>query len=188
MMRFFNWKTTLIIYAAVVLLPIGACSNQDATSARVSATRTAEEGLTNTYGIEVSRVIENFETSWFTLAAHRNPNIQSELATGPYLDYFGFSRAGDALEAEPYWLAVRSATIKDLRVVEYTSARFKAVACLDILDDKRTVEGELIEILPMREECRVYVFINAESSWKLATAFNTSAPDDVVRDWDQAPA
>ncbi|MGD8807453.1 MAG: hypothetical protein PVH65_16485, partial [Chloroflexota bacterium] len=62
------------------------------------------------------------------------------------------------------------------------------VACLDILDDKRTVEGELIEILPMREECRVYVFINAESSWKLATAFNTSAPDDVVRDWDQAPA
>ena len=39
---------------------------------------------------EVSSVIVKFETLWLSEQSHRDPTFQAELATGEYLDRFGY--------------------------------------------------------------------------------------------------
>jgi hypothetical protein len=149
---------------------------------------TPEAYLTDTYGDEVSGVIETFEGKWLSLEAHVNPAMQSELATEPYLEIYGYARMGDAIYDEPFWLATTSAKALTVRVVEYTPERFKAVASVARTYDKTTTEGEIIAPSQSNGVCGVYVFVREDDTWKLSGLFLTGGPpDEVAREWGRAP-
>lgn len=141
--------------------------------------------LTDLYGTETQAVIENFESRWFTLDAHRNPSIQSDLATGPYLDDQGFARRGQALYDEP-WLITKSAKVTRVRVLEYSPERFKAVAHSVRMRDEITPAGEDQKSLLPYQACGIYVFLRKDGVWKLASYFNLD-PRYAERDWNNIP-
>lgn len=170
----------------VLLSSLTACTifgGPTVTSESVRATAEAERALTVVYGVEARNTIENFESKWLGFEAHRSPATQSGLATGPYLEYWGYAREGTALYNEPSWRITRSAFVKSVRVLEYNPERFKAVACVIKNSDEVTQEGVVNETLSPLEICGVYVFVRQDSVWKLAGFFNTADP----RDWDHAP-
>lgn len=151
------------------------------------ATAGARRLLTETYGAEVQAVIENFERRWLSLESHKDPSIQSELATGPDLDYWGYARKGKALYDEPFWLITKSAVVKRLQVLEYSPEQIKAVARVIKLSDKITPREEFIESMPPYESCGVYVFVHKDNVWKLATYFDMTVSRDIERDWAREP-
>jgi hypothetical protein len=188
-------KSPILFYLTLVFLSSVACvtlgpfgTDQRATSESLQVTVTAETSLTETHGVEVCDVIENFELQWGSLEAHRNPSVQSELAIGPFLHYWGYARMGEAIYDEPFWLVTTSATVKNVRVIEYSSERFRAVASVARRVDKTTTEGVIIESSLPRGHCEIYVFVRANNTWKLAGSFLTDGPpQDVERDWRDAP-
>ena len=141
-----------------------------------------ERFLTATYGTEVQATIENFKLRWLSLDSRKDPSVQAELATGPFLDYWGNARTGKAIYDEPFWLITTSAVVKYLRVLEYSPERFKAIARVSTLYDSITPEGKLIESKLPYEVCSVYVFIREGNAWKMATAFGMTVPQHVERD------
>lgn len=156
--------------------------------ASATATVTAEAFLTQTYGAEVSSAIEDFESGWFSIEAHINPAVQSDIATGPYLEHFGYAHVGAALYDEPFWLVTTSAKVRKVRVVEYSPERFKAVASVARTYNKTTTEGEIIEFAKSDAVCAVYVFVREDQAWKLAGLFLTGGTsEEVAREWDLAP-
>ncbi len=64
------------------------------------------------------------------------------MATGPYLDGFGYARRAEALYDEPFWWVTTSAAVQSVRVLEYSLERFKAVA--DVIEqvDETAPGGE----------------------------------------------
>lgn len=156
-------------------------------SLQATATSEAERFLTETYGREVQATIENFESGWLSLETHKNPGIESELATGPYLDYFGLARKGQAIYDEPSWLITKSATVTRVRVLEYSPERFKAVAHVIAMIDEITPKGEFKQSLPPNRSCGLYVFAREDGKWKLAAYFNATDLRYVDRDWREAP-
>jgi len=177
----------------VVLSSVGCivlCPPSEGISPGASATATAaaEAFLTQTYGAEVTSAIEGFESRWFSLDAHVDPAVQSKIATGLYLEYFGYARAGAALYDEPFWLVTTSAEVKKVRVVEYSPERFKAVASVVRMYNKTTTEGEIIELARSDTVCAVYVFVREDQTWKLAGLFLTGGTsEEVAREWSRAP-
>ncbi len=144
--------------------------------------------MTQTSGAKVSSVIENFEMRWSSLEANLNPAIQSEVATGPYLEHFGYARDGEAIYDEPFWLVIMSAEVRKVRVVEYSPERFKAVASVARTYNKTTTEGEIIDSGLSYPVCAVYVFVREDQTWKLAGLFLTGGTsEEVAREWDRAP-
>lgn len=183
-----SWLLCLIL--AGLLFQLFACqglfnsdTDHQTTPSDFQATAEAERVLIVEHGSEVRSQIENFESRWFSLEAHLDPGIQSELATGPYLEYFGNARQGASLYDEPFWLVTTAAVVGNLRVLEYSPERFKAVACSVETTDKMTTDGVFIESLPPLDICGVYVFVREDDKWKLAGFFNTADP----RDWNYAP-
>lgn len=179
------WRVLLL---APILL-IGACLTYAVLaikrdSVQTTATAEIEASLTIQHGAEVRAAIENFEKNWLSLEAHTNPNIQSEFATGPYLDYWGNARQGDKIYSQPSWLITRSATVTYLRVIEYAPERFKAVANVEQVTDEITPRGEFIKSLPRIEFCRLYLFVEAGSTWKVADLFDMTIERDIERDWE----
>lgn len=147
----------------------------------------AERLLTVAHGPEVQATIENFELRWFSLDAHEDPSIQAKLATGPYLDYWRYARHGKAIYDEPWWIT-KQAMVTSFRTFEYTPEHFKTIARVTRLFDEVTPQGEFKRSLPPNESCGVYVFVREDDVWKLATYFDMSVPQDIDRDWRDAPA
>jgi hypothetical protein len=56
------------------------------------------------------------------------------------------------------------------------------------LFDEVTPQGEFKRSLPPAKSCGVYVFVREDDVWKLATYFDMSVPQDIDRDWRDAPA
>lgn len=129
----------------------------------------------------VQAQIHNFESRWHSLDAHLNPQVQSEVALGRYLDYFGYARMN--LSAEPFWIVNTSTVVTKVKVLEFSATHFKATACIKTTDDEITPQGVFIQSLNPLEMCGIYVFEREENTWKLAGYFNTADP----RDWDYAP-
>src|SRR5574341_2048391 len=144
---------TGLLLAAVVIayLTWRVTAYYTTVSKYATATAERENFLTASYGAEGRAVVENFETKWFTFESHKNPSIQSELATGPFLDYFGFVRRGQSIYDEPSWLDTKSATVTHVWVIEYSPERFKVVAHVTELIDEVTPKGDFIQSLPPRE-------------------------------------
>jgi hypothetical protein len=185
----------ILLTGAFLFLFSSACTifglfdgSQRAASESLQATATAEAALTATYGSEVSSVIENFELQWYSLEAYVDPSVQSELATGVYLDYWGYARMGEAIYDEPSWSVITFADVKRIRVLEYNPERFKAVASVSRVFNDITSEGEIIRSSRPDGLCGIYVFIHKDGVWKLAGFFLTNGPpQDVERDWRNAP-
>lgn len=172
----------LVFVGAIVM--VASCTSPAARRQEAQLTQVArdqEAQLTELHGVEVEDVMVNYQSQWLSLEAHLDPSLQSELATGPYLDAYGYAREGQALYDEPYWLVTTSVSVQSVRVLEYDSERFKAVACVTRHVDKLTTGGEeLIEHLLPYESCCVYVFVREDDLWKLAGLFNMGDK----RDWD----
>jgi hypothetical protein len=149
-------------------------------------TAEAEESLTTTHGVEVGSAIESFEIKWSALESIRNPSIQSEVATGPFLDYFGNARHGDAIYQEPFWLVTRSVTVTSVRVLEYTIEGFRAIACITKSLDETNTEGVVQKSLSPYKFRGIYVFVKDNNRWKLNAFFDTTDPKKSLRDWDYA--
>lgn len=184
----------LVPVALVLLLSVGCIvpglleGDRRATQEARQATATTEAILTEEHGTEIRRVIENFEMRWQSLEAHINPGIQAEVATGPFLKCFGYGGHGEAVYDEPFWLVITSAKVKNVRVLEYSPERFKAVASVARTFDKITPEERIIESSSPGGICGIYVFVREDGVWKLAGFFLTDPPpDDVVRDWNDSP-
>jgi hypothetical protein len=161
----------------IPLLPIVVCISyfaQAVTTNAVQAEATAEveATLSAAYGPEVFAAIEHYEANWLSLDAHQDPNIQSRLATGGYLWYWGYARAGDTLYDEPFWLITKSVTVTYSRVIEYSSEHFKAVAKIEQLVDEMTPNGEFIQSLLEQKHCRFYLFVQETGVWKVADMFD----------------
>lgn len=87
-----NMKRIAIGLLALLLLGfvyIGISSIKIAWSFREN-TRTAEEALNIANEETVRSVIYHTTMTWSSLDAYRNPEIQSQIATGPYLERFGY--------------------------------------------------------------------------------------------------
>lgn len=177
--------TIIIIF---LLITCNACDSSVTSQLSSRATAQAETDLTKAYGTEVSRIIENFESKWLSLDAHKNSSIQSDLAVDPWLDYFGNAREGAAIYDEPFWLITETASVNNVRVLEYDPKRFKAIARVVMLVDKMTPQGKVMDSGPTLPQCNVYVFVRGHDNdpWKLASAFNMTDMDHVERDWNSA--
>ena len=179
---------TIVLLVVIVTFLSWRQFEQDRTAAsQGTATAEMEKSLTAIYGAEVRTTIETFESRWLSLEAHTNPSLQSELATGPYLDYWGYARQGSAIYDEPVWLVTRSATVQRLAVLEHGSDRIKAVAHVVIVSDEITPKGVFKQSLAPDLMCGVYVFVRESDTWKLAAYFNATDPRYVDRDWSEAP-
>ncbi len=184
----------LIPVALVLLLSIGCIvpglldGDQRATQEARRVTATAEAILTDKHGTEVRRVIEDFEMRWHSLEAHIDPAIQAEVATEPFLTWFGNAKYGRAIYNEPFWLVIKSAEVKNLRVLEYNPERFKALASVARTVDKIRPDGMVLESSLPAGHCGIYVFVHEDGVWKLSAYFGTDPPmDDVIRDWRYFP-
>lgn len=175
--------TIILVFTCIILM---ACQSEKDVTISLQVTLQAEQALTDSHGVEVGKAIENFESVWSSLNAHKDTSIQSGVATGVFLDYHGFARRGNAHYEEPFWLVTKSVALENVRVVEYSLERFKAVACVTIEHDRVTIEGIVVESLPPYEKCGVYVFVYENDTWLLAGIFDTTMPDYVARDWNYA--
>jgi len=83
---------------------------------------------------------------------------------------------------------ITSAKVKNVRVLEYSSEHFKAVASVARTVDKIRPDGTVLESSLPAGHCGIYVFVREDGVWKLAGLFSTDPPlDDVVRDWHDSP-
>lgn len=146
-----------------------------------------DASLTESHEEEARLAIENFELRWYSLEAHKEPSIQSEVATDPYLHYVGYAREGKAIYDEPSWLIIKSVVIDGLTVLEYTDNRLKITAHIVRQIDEITPQGELRQSLPAVKSCGVYVFVRESNAWKLAGLFDMTNINNVLRDWRDAP-
>jgi hypothetical protein len=188
-------QSAALVFVALVFLLIAGCivpglldGDRRAAVESLQVTATAEALLTETHKTEISRTIENLEIQWHSLEAHTNPGIQAEVATGPFLKCYGNARFGEAIYDEPFWLVATSAKVKNVRVLEYSSERFKAIASVARQVNKMTPDGVILESSLPAGRCGIYVFLREDDVWKLSGFFLTNPPlDDVVRDWHNAP-
>lgn len=134
------------------------------------ATLDTEMWLTQTYGEQVSEIIEEFE-----LKRHSLDYIQGEN------NIYGTPIA----EPGSVWMIVTTASVKGIRVLEYTPERIKAIATVDRTYDERTIEGDMVNASLSDYKCGIYVFVNEDSTWKLAGFFLTTPPraGTVYNDW-----
>lgn len=168
----------------LVTLSIAACSTRDSQS---MSTADAERAIAQTHEPEVRSAIQKFEAQWLSLEAHQDPRLQSDLATGPYLDQSGYARLGERLYDEPFWLVTKSASVRKIEVLEYATERFKAVACVARVIEETSTQGTVAGSPWIYRSRRVYVFVRESDEWKLAALFDISIPNDVARDWDALP-
>jgi hypothetical protein len=154
------------------------------TSEHWQATATAEALLTEMHEEEARGAIENFELKRYSLEAHKDPSIQSQVVTGPYLN-LGW---GEEVYDEPFWLVVTSADVEGIQVLEYNPERLKAVAFVDRTLDKTTTDEVVLESSLPAGRCGVYVFLREDNTWKLAGFFVLmGTPQEIERDWNYAP-
>ena len=180
-------STLILLLIVVVATGYFVIRQGQIESAHATTTAEAVKSLNETYGSETQVAIENFESQWLTLKTYKEPSFESELATGPYLDYFGFARQGQSIYDEPFWLITKSAFVRNMRVLEFSPDRFKALAYVVKAVDKISPQGKFLESLPLQYACSVYVFAWEDEKWKMAAYFNATQTQYVERDWRDAP-
>ncbi len=136
---------------------------------------------------EGRQLVIDFESKWSSLEAHKDSNVQAEVATDPYLKYVGYGREGKAIYDEPFWLVTKSALVKSLTVLEYSAERFKIMAHIVRQIDETTPNGELRQSFSPAESCRVYAFAREGNTWKVAAVFDMTNINNASRDWRDAP-
>lgn len=152
----------------------------------LQATQTVEAILNEAHGPEVSAAIEEFERVWWSLEAHRDPSVRSEVATGEYLQHYIGS--AERYREEPFWIITTSAEVKRLRIISFDPDRFKAVGSVVVTHEKMTPDEKVIATPIRTARCAVYVFTREDERWMLAGQFLTFAtPREVARDWDFVP-
>lgn len=187
-----RWLNVLLIGVIVVCgLPCGVLRNYIVTSQRAAQRAAAEEqALTEAHSEEVIRVIENFDMQWNRLAAFQNPEFQQELATAPF--YRGEDPTWqERLPPNGIGIDIRKSTnVRQVRVLEYTPERFKALVTVDTVSDIISMPGETVISRDYAlVECGLYVFVREDGKWKLAAYFYTDAPSDesIRNTWDNYP-
>jgi len=143
------------------------------------ATAETETMLTQTYGEQVSRIIEDFKVQRHSLEFIKGTGVDAEITTGYYYQLYGggpptIEDGSSWLEEGSIWKVVTSAQVRHVRVIEYTPERIKAVAAVDRVYDNRTIEGDIVEASLTDYQCGVYVFVNEDNLWKLAGFFLTT--------------
>jgi len=124
------------------------CNDRRIRQEPLQATAEAEAFLTETYGMEVSNVIENFE---------------SQLR-------------GGGTGGRPLWYTTL-ASVKSARVLEYSTERFKAVADVMREMAEETAGGEFIAGSEESiRTCGVYVFVREDDTWKLVGHLPRTCP------------
>lgn len=136
------------------------------------ATAETETMLTQTYGEQVSKIIEDFEVRSHSLEFIKATGVDAEITTGYYYQLYG--GGPPTIEEGSIWQVVTSAQVRYIRVIEYTPERIKAVAAVDRVYDNRTIEGDIVEASLTDYQCGVYVFVNEDNLWKLAGFFLTT--------------
>jgi hypothetical protein len=194
--RSWNARQILAIVSAVSIfaLCVSWCITFEAsvrpksTPESVRATWEAETLLTEVHGAEVGKAIEDFWSTWGSLEARRDPGIQSQVATGPFLERMGYADPDDPIyDNAPFWTITESASVQSVHVLEWKRGRrFKAVACVTKQTDEITKEWVFLKSLPPREFRGVYVFVRKDDTWKLSGFFDVTDRDRSWRDWDYA--
>ena len=183
---FFILFFVILSFLLILCVALGPLNDLRIKKESLRATAEAEAILTDAHGKEVRDVIENFELQWHSLEAYTDPNIQSGVATGQYLECYSNARGG--ISERPVLYTV-SASVENVRVIEYSPQRFKAVADV-IREMARAVPGgEILGVESSIQTCGVYVFVREDNIWKLLGFFNVGLPyNDVAYAWDYAPA
>lgn len=176
----------LLLFLLVVVGCIGVFRLQSMWSS-VKSTRTAEEALTEVYKDTASSAIYRFEMTWSSLEAYRDPQMQAQVATDPFLERVRFKHETDAFNTQDYWQVTKAVTVTSVIVYEYAPTRFKAGACTDKDMERVTPQGVFHESVSFKGICGIYVFIWEQNNWILAGAFNTTMHDTALRDWHQLP-
>lgn len=184
-----NMKRIAIGLLALLLLGfvyIGISSIKIAWSFREN-TRTAEEALNISNEETVRSVIYHTTMTWSSLDAYRNPEIQSQIATGPYLERFGYKFNQEGNGTLDYWSVTKAVTLTNVIVYEFTPTRFRSGACMNTYEERVTPKGEFLEAATYEGICGIYVFVKEQNNWLLIGAFNTTMRDTAARDWHQLP-
>ena len=175
-------KKTLLTAAWIVLAGIPlliVLAHSAAPAATPTPTLTAAtptpDALSAKYGSEVSAIIEDFEIAGHTVKMYRDPAYHAEVYTGPYLDYIdGYYLSFDE---STLWPIVSQATVTKIKVVEYSSEKIRALAC--VTEEKLDLDfkGKLIAQEPVSVVNGAYVFLKVDGVWKLANFFDMSKPE-----------
>ena len=169
-------KGLAYVLLVFILIVSTGCHSWGKENNESKATSQAIEAFTRDYGEEVSRIIESYMLQEGSLDAHHNPDILKELMTGERL----LLRPKLDLENEPYWVVTKSANVDHIRVIEYYPNHIKAIACLTIIYERRSVpEGGLLETYPETEFCALYIFVLEGENWKLNANFDTTNPGNI---------
>ncbi len=135
-------------------------------------------GCVDTESEEVRTVIQKYESSWLSANVALNPTLKYDLATKQWADYMGIPTSHQGVSG----LLTTSATVNDVTVIEYSSARLKAWACTTNTFDEITLQGTIVRSGTL-SRCGTYVFWKMDANWKLAGYYN----DADRRYWNHAP-
>lgn len=144
------------------------------------ATLTVVSTLTATYDAEARSAIEDYHRISGSLNARLNPEIYTQVATGPHLERL---LSFDIPEGDDPVYIVTGIELIEVRVLEYDEAHMKVVGCGTRYNGQTTVQGELVSSTRSTQFNVIYVFLWEDETWKLATGYTLIDRDAIRRDW-----
>jgi hypothetical protein len=131
--------------------------------------------LSQLYGNEVSRIIEDFEIDGHTVKMYQSEAYHAEVYTGPYLEFIdGYFLSFN--ETTP-WPIVSEASVTRIIVIEYSAEKIRALACVTEQKLDLDSKSKLIGQEPVSYVNGAYVFLKEDSVWKLASYLDMSDTD-----------
>ncbi len=141
--------------------------------------------LLESYGEEVSAIIEHYQLTLYSFEAQSQVEVLAEVASGPHLEEW--QRIRGSLNNQDGIEAVVTAEVTSLVILDYTPDRFKAIANLEREFDEFSVQGLSLGHVKHRPSCDEYVFEREEGIWKATAVFSLWYYEAVLRDWDFLP-
>ncbi|HRF98310.1 MAG TPA: hypothetical protein PLZ51_24045, partial [Aggregatilineales bacterium] len=135
------------------------------------------EALATIYDEEVSAIIENFELVYGSFEVKTNPSNLLDIVTQAYSEKIEAYQPVDTVYVTDHIL------IKEIRVLDYSPSRIKAIGCGFIEASEQTLDGHPIRTFSRRFFQKIYVFEYENMIWKLATAYDFTDNDGGIRDW-----
>ncbi|MCC7446356.1 MAG: hypothetical protein IT324_03020 [Anaerolineae bacterium] len=179
MMR--RFKLLLAGLIAVGLLSVCNMLSELFTPFTTQVDQGIEPTLTALYGNEVKSIIEQHHLKYGSLPVQQNPNRLSEVTTGPLFDQLIATYTG-----KPPYLITKGIKIVEVRVLEYTPAQSKAIACgtwtINWLEPNREIGQSDYD----RSFRLIYVFVREILVWKLAAVWDFTDYSTLYRDWEYA--
>lgn len=167
----------LIALTGIILLIVLAHSAATVATSSTTPTAVTEtlDELTSQYGDEVSAIIEDFEIDGHTVKMYRDTAYHTEVYTGPYVDYIDSYYL--SFDESTLWPIVSQAAVTKIKVVEYSSGKIRALAC--VTEEKLDLDykGKLIAQEPVSVVNGAYVFLKVDGIWKLANFFDMAKPE-----------